>query len=525
MIGFEPGNEQRTPQDEKRFSLPGYLGEDALDEAFASKDHTHLEHFSKLDGIEPGADKTDLEKVLGALDALTMADPVDATVVFGSGRKWTWATLKATLKSYFDGIYQKALGFNPANLAGDTFTGAVKAPQFVVDGAPGTNVLKAGTGDGASYAIYNMLLQGWFGLGLASYDGAIKGYYDFRAGKWDTKGGFFKNGVEALYSNGGTITGNLTFAGGAERQLHWGDAGIYGYGTSGGVGYWYAAANKAVWSYTKASDTFDVGAANFTQNGVAVVRNTGTWNININGTAANANQLGGRASANIWDNAVSAWKYSSEGQERFHFVNGGRTYFNSGTVEGYTATFRFGGADKLHIGGDGNLWMAWAGDWLSNILAGKITADGRAYPRGSDGRAINFNWSGQGGQPSWLWGSNDGSNYYVWNPSNFSVNYANGAGNADTVDGYHAGDLVRNDNFSAKNAAFGVDEVGCIAMLRRTTSPTIGQAETSLGSQLVYCNADGSSQAVSPNGTWRCLGRAIGAGSGGSGVTIWRRIS
>ena len=41
-----------------------------------------------------------------------------------------------------------------------------------------------------------------------------------------------------------------------------------------------------------------------------------------------------------------------------------------------------------------------------------------------------FNWSGQSGQPTWLWGSNDGTNYYVWNPSNFSVNYANSAGSA-----------------------------------------------------------------------------------------------
>lgn len=42
---------------------------------------------------------------------------------------------------------------------------------------------------------------------------------------------------------------------------------------------------------------------------------------------------------------------------------------------------------------------------------------------------MRFHWSGQGGQPTWLWGSNDGSNAYVWNPSNFSVNYANSAGN------------------------------------------------------------------------------------------------
>jgi hypothetical protein len=42
-------------------------------------------------------------------------------------------------------------------------------------------------------------------------------------------------------------------------------------------------------------------------------------------------------------------------------------------------------------------------------------------------------WSGQGGQPQWLWGGNDGVNMYVYNPANFSVNYANSAGGARTV--------------------------------------------------------------------------------------------
>jgi hypothetical protein len=40
----------------------------------------------------------------------------------------------------------------------------------------------------------------------------------------------------------------------------------------------------------------------------------------------------------------------------------------------------------------------------------------------------NWHWSGQPGQPSWLWGGSDGANMYVYNPSNFSVNYANSAG-------------------------------------------------------------------------------------------------
>jgi hypothetical protein len=32
---------------------------------------------------------------------------------------------------------------------------------------------------------------------------------------------------------------------------------------------------------------------------------------------------------------------------------------------------------------------------------------------------------------------------YVWNPSNFRVAYASSAGDADTVDGYHAASFVK----------------------------------------------------------------------------------
>ena len=70
--------------------------------------------------------------------------------------------------------------------------------------------------------------------------------------------------------------------------------------------------------------------------------------------------------------------------------------------------------------------------------ANYITTSGRAFPKRSDGTNVDFIYSGQSGQPTYLWGTNDGTNFYVWNPSNFSVSYASTAGNADTVDGYHA---------------------------------------------------------------------------------------
>ena len=55
---------------------------------------------------------------------------------------------------------------------------------------------------------------------------------------------------------------------------------------------------------------------------------------------------------------------------------------------------------------------------------------------GGNGNAMTFSYSGQGGQPTWVWGSNDaggGNNNYVWNPANFSVNYANSAGSAGSA--------------------------------------------------------------------------------------------
>ena len=67
----------------------------------------------------------------------------------------------------------------------------------------------------------------------------------------------------------------------------------------------------------------------------------------------------------------------------------------------------------------------------SQSVAFATTAE-RARPRRGDNVNIDFHWSGQGGQPNWLLGSNDGVNFYVWNPANFSVNYATNAALAPT---------------------------------------------------------------------------------------------
>lgn len=67
----------------------------------------------------------------------------------------------------------------------------------------------------------------------------------------------------------------------------------------------------------------------------------------------------------------------------------------------------------------------------------------------------NWNWSGQSGQPSWLWGGNDANNMYVYNPSNFSVNYANSAGSAGKVGNLAEGNICRYDlNIDINNTQY-----------------------------------------------------------------------
>lgn len=58
----------------------------------------------------------------------------------------------------------------------------------------------------------------------------------------------------------------------------------------------------------------------------------------------------------------------------------------------------------------------------------------------ADGGVSNFYWQGQLGQPTWLWGGNNHHSYYVYNPSNFRVEYAKTAGDASTLGG-----IPRND--------------------------------------------------------------------------------
>lgn len=99
-------------------------------------------------------------------------------------------------------------------------------------------------------------------------------------------------------------------------------------------------------------------------------------------------------------------------------------------------------ADVIHSKNIGNQSVdhATTSDSASNAkIASEANIADLALKLGRSGNRnypMTFNWAGKGGQPTWLWGGENGEDMYVYNPSNFSVNYAASAGNTAKVNGH-----------------------------------------------------------------------------------------
>lgn len=162
---------------------------------------------------------------------------------------------------------------------------------------------------------------------------------------------------------------------------------------------------------------------------------------------------------------------------------------------------------------------------LQNALNNKLGVTAQAV----DSAKLNgriFNWSGQSGQPNWLWGGNDGTNMYVWNPSNFNVNYANSAGSANYISPTVAGNA---------NAGLGIGSVGSYAFLTLGTSGgQIVAGSLYSGSSLFYSGVaedvynhgqayDYLWKGNGTTGTWRAMGDS--QNSGAYEATLFLRIA
>ncbi|WP_244923261.1 hypothetical protein [Ochrobactrum quorumnocens] len=182
--------------------------------------------------------------------------------------------------------------------------------------------------------------------------------------------------------------------------------------------------------------------------------------------------------------------------------------------------------------GNGNVWGSAYGasgnllTWLANTGTYLSAA---AYPRRSDGAKMTFQWSGQPGQPAWLWGGNgDGTAFQVWNPANFNVNWANGAAYADRLgnNGWTLGDVQNyiNDRAYWRTQEYLLAElipVGGYTLAGPTGNETIGIGADRSGVQLYYKNTVNNSSAGQINyGTWR----NVASSASQTGPSLFKRI-
>lgn len=360
---------------------------------------------------------------------------------------------------------------------------------------------------------------------------------------------------------------------------------------AGVFSYAYNDVAKFGWDINGLLTSGTVPASRTSGFGTAALVNTGTSGatiplLNANNTWSATQSLaaditfstaGGERHINMAGNTYLFTSDASSGQFGFYHISLGSLgiytnatgYWNYPSarirVDGQTIVLNNGGTYSINVTGS-------AGSAAASTLATKAST---LAQNGGNGTAMTFNWSGQGGQPSWLWGSNDGVSHQVYNPSNFSVsnaanlggvpaggwvqnngatygiNISGNAGSTSTFGGQPSAYFAKNDggtySINITGNSVGADylggaywtdylkianladrlvqdipynAVGSYMMCRSSVSLT--QGDITLGSNLVFTNASGAAASPSLTGNWICHGRVTG-GAGAAAVSIFQR--
>jgi len=157
--------------------------------------------------------------------------------------------------------------------------------------------------------------------------------------------------------------------------------------------------------------------ANYTISGVALGGTLNTLTMNTSGTGLSGSTT-----------------YNGSGAATFTVASNATNLNTGSTIVARDASGNFNA---------GTISATLSGNASTATLASKASTLSQS---GGNGTAMTFNWSGQSGQPTWLWGGSDGVNMYVYNPSNFSVNYATTAGSATNISAYTINQSVGTGN-------------------------------------------------------------------------------
>lgn len=112
---------------------------------------------------------------------------------------------------------------------------------------------------------------------------------------------------------------------------------------------------------------------------VATVFGQTLWNAGNDGSGSglDADTLDGLNSTSFLRREIGSWQSSSEGQARYYFSNGARTYFKAGNNgDGIAATFRDSNdVDRVHISHGGDIYSGALGVWLSGWFNQSVKTD------------------------------------------------------------------------------------------------------------------------------------------------------
>lgn len=141
--------------------------------------------------------------------------------------------------------------------------------------------------------------------------------------------------------------------------------------------------------------------------GLAIGTNVQAWDADLDAIAALAGTSGllKKTAANTWTLDTSTYLTGINSSQVTTAL--GFTPYNATNPSGYITSAGTSAACS------GNAATATLATKASTLAAG-----------GANGTAMTFNWSGQGGTPTWVWGGSDGSNMYVYSPANFTVGTA-----------------------------------------------------------------------------------------------------
>lgn len=220
-----------------------------------------------------------------------------------------------------------------------------------------------------------------------------------------------------------------------------------------------------------------------------------------------------------------------------HADYSGRHFWTFNGIDGNFTSAILSASQNIYIGGaqiasDGNIrGTRWNGQWLYDYLNSTAM---RAYPRRNDGGTLNFNWSGQGGQPTWLWGGTDGVNMYVYNPSNFSVNYASSCWNSERLQGWDIPGIQNDAQNRANDRGYWrtrdyllAEHVPVGGYIFAQSVDAVDPGGTVGGDKLTFASANGASGNRINWGTWQACGTVK---EGGTAIwkpectTLWKRI-